>query len=53
MLQLKLLGLQNEEIAAELSLSILTVETHCRNIYGRLGVGNLVELLRKFRTVDS
>jgi ATP/maltotriose-dependent transcriptional regulator MalT len=36
----------NPEIAAELFLSVKTVETHMRNIFGKLGVGSRVEVAR-------
>ena len=32
-------GLDNEAIAAELGLSPRTIERHCSNAYGKLGVG--------------
>ena len=38
-------GLTNEEIAAELFLSVLTIKTHRKNIYFKLGVSNSVELM--------
>jgi transcriptional regulator of acetoin/glycerol metabolism len=47
-LRLLLSGLTNIEIGAELSLSIYTIGTHRRNIYRKLDVRNLSQLLRKF-----
>jgi DNA-binding NarL/FixJ family response regulator len=36
----------NPEIAAELFLSLKTVETHMRHIFGKLGVSSRVEVAR-------
>lgn len=38
-------GLTSEEIADRLSLSAFTVKTHRKNIYLKLGVGNVAELI--------
>lgn len=39
-------GATAKEIARELALSFHTVRTHIRNVYGKLGVCNRVELMR-------
>jgi DNA-binding NarL/FixJ family response regulator len=46
--QLLLYRLKNKEIAQKLHLSIRTVRTHRQNIYQKLGVGSLDELLSMF-----
>lgn len=46
------LGLTNAEIAAELKLSVRTVETHREEIFDRMGVRNAVELTRKMLGVE-
>ncbi len=40
-------GVNNRDIAEQLNKSVRTVETHRFNIMKKLGVGNVVELLRK------
>ena len=46
------LGRTNAEIAAELKLSVRTVETHREEIFDRMGVRNAVELTRKMLGVE-
>jgi DNA-binding NarL/FixJ family response regulator len=45
-LQLLAEGLSNREIAAQLSISVKTVETHRSNMMNKLGVGNKTELIK-------
>lgn len=41
-----LCGCTANEVARELGVSFHTVRTHLRNLYGRLGVSNRLELMR-------
>ena len=47
-LRLKLSGHKHKDIAEKLSLSVLTVDSHCKNIYSNCGVGNFEEFLERF-----
>ena len=44
-------GLTNQVIAQRLYLSIHTIKTHTRNIYGKLGVNNRTQAVNKARTL--
>ena len=46
-LNLRLLGLENEEIAARLCISPNTVKVHCTRIYRKLGVHSFPQLVAK------
>jgi LuxR family maltose regulon positive regulatory protein len=50
-LQLIAEGLTNPEIAARLILSLYTVKSHTRNIYGKLDVNNRTQAVTKARTL--
>jgi len=50
-LQLIAEGMTNPEIAAKLILSLYTVKTHTRNIYGKLGVNNRTQAVAKARAL--
>jgi len=39
-------GLTNEQIAERLSLAVLTIKTHRKNIHFKLGVSNVAELIQ-------
>ncbi|MBN2393457.1 MAG: tetratricopeptide repeat protein [Anaerolineae bacterium] len=45
-------GMTNRAIAEKLVVSINTVKTHARNIYGKLDVGNRTEAVAKARALD-
>jgi len=44
-------GLSNPEIAKQLFISLSTVKSHTRNIYGKLGVHKRKEAVAQARTV--
>jgi len=44
-------GLTRKEIASQLILSLNTVKTHTRNIYGKLGVNNQMQAVGKARAL--
>jgi LuxR family maltose regulon positive regulatory protein len=50
-LQLVAEGMTNPEIAAKLILSLYTIKTHTRNIYGKLGVNNRTQAVAKARAL--
>jgi adenylate cyclase len=43
-------GRTNEEIAAHLFISNHTVKNHIHNVYKKLGIGNRVQLIQRFRS---
>lgn len=43
-------GQTNEEIAARLFISNHTVKNHIHNVYKKLGIGNRVQLIQRFRS---
>jgi LuxR family maltose regulon positive regulatory protein len=51
-LQLMTKGLTNQEIASKLYLSLYTVKTHARNIYGKLGVHNRTQAVTRARELE-
>ena len=46
-------GRQNKEIAAELFLSVATVEAHLSRVYRKLGLRSRTELARSARAADE
>jgi LuxR family maltose regulon positive regulatory protein len=44
-------GLTNPEIASRLFISLNTVKTHCRSIYGKLGVHNRTQAIGRARAL--
>jgi LuxR family maltose regulon positive regulatory protein len=44
-------GLQRQEIASTLVLSLNTVKTHIRNIYNKLGVNNQMQAVARARAL--
>mgnify|MGYP001024427090 CR=1 FL=1 len=43
-------GRTNEDIAAQLFISNHTVKNHVHNVYKKLGIGNRVQLIQRFRS---
>jgi LuxR family maltose regulon positive regulatory protein len=50
-LQLVAEGLSNQEISSRLYLSLNTIKTHTRNIYGKLGVNNRTQASARARAL--
>ena len=50
-LQLIAEGLSNQEISSRLYLSLNTIKTHTRNIYGKLGVNNRTQAGARARAI--
>lgn len=48
-LQLVIVGLSNQQIAADLNIAASTVKTHINNIYGKLGVQTRVQAINRAR----
>jgi two-component system nitrate/nitrite response regulator NarL len=46
-------GIKNKEIATLLNISVSTVEYHRKNIYQKLNVNNVAELIKKTQSQDS
>jgi two-component system secretion response regulator SsrB len=44
------LGMTSKQVAAKLNMSHRTVDCHRQEIYRRLGVRNVIELVRKLAT---
>jgi LuxR family maltose regulon positive regulatory protein len=51
-LRLLVAGLSNREMAGKLILSLGTVKTHIHNIYGKLGVRNRAEAIKRARELE-
>ncbi|EAZ82203.1 response regulator [Algoriphagus machipongonensis] len=45
-------GMQNKEIADDLSLSVQTIETHRKNIHSKLHVSSRIELVNKVQDMN-
>lgn len=49
MLQLIAEGLSNQEMAQRMTLSLNTIKSHNRNVYGKLGVNSRTQAIVKAR----